>query len=223
MYRQFLFVATAFILFANFSCPEECEGLFFGGSTGAELTVALSNPTGIYQVDDEFELAASFSATLDGPRGLSYTISENGGLVVTELYRIRADTFLLEPAGDAFVGSIQEGELVPAPEEDELGAVVRTRYRCPGGRCSFRQSFRALVPGSYVLRVLGGPIDEIQAGFNYCETPNLSATTLSGGGNAGPAAPGEFFETPYGAGFWPFHHEFIAAEGARNVYFFTVE
>lgn len=223
MYRQFLFAAALLVLFANFSCPEECEPLFFGESTGAELTVELSDPAGTYTVGEEFELSADFSALLDGPGGLSYTISENGGLIVTEVYRISPDNFMLEPALDAFSVGIGAGELLPAPEDDVIDATVRTRYRCPDQTCAFRQSFRALVPGSYVLRVLGGPIDEIQAGFNYCEAPNLSATTLAGGGNAGPAAPGEFFGTPYGNGFWTFHEWLIPAEGARNVYFFTVE
>lgn len=223
MYRQIIFLLAASLLFANFTCPEECESIFFSGSIGAALTVDLSNPDVTYSVGDEFELSASFSALLDGPRGLSYTISENGGLIITEVYRINPDTFLLEPALDAFTVEVEAGELLPNPAEDNFNAVVRAQYRCPGQACSYRQSFRALSPGSYVLRVLGGPIDEIEAGFNYCEAPNLSATTLAGGGNPAPDSTISVLETPYTPGFWPFYDSFISVEGAPNVYFFIVE
>jgi hypothetical protein len=223
MYRQTLLLLAACLLFANFTCPEECESIFFSGSIGAALTVELSNSDITYAVGDEFELSANFSALLDGPRGLSYTISENGGLIITEVYRINPDTFLLEPALDAFTVEVETGEQLPNPAEDNLNAVVRTQYRCPGRACSFRQSFRALSPGSYVLRVSGGPIDEIQADFNYCEAPKLLVTDLVGGGNPGPADTVDFFETPYIGTFFFLYDPFIAAEGQRNAYFFTVE
>lgn len=212
------------MLFSNFSCPEECESLFFGESIGGALAVELSNPAETYSVGDEFELSVDFSATLEGPRGLSYTISENGGLIITEVYQISADTAdLLEPALDAFMVEILDGERLPTPDQDNFSAVVRTQYQCPNQNCTFRQSFRALTPGSYVLRVSGGPIDEIEAGFNYCEAPNLSVTTLSGGGNSAPTGTEARFQTPYGDSFWPFYNPLISAAGERNVYFFTVE
>lgn len=223
MYRQALFFISVCLLFTNVSCPEECESLFFGGNSGATLTIELSDTTEIHVVNDVLELNAQFPAIIDAPGGLTYQISENGGLIITEVYRINPDTFLLEPALDAFTVEVQAGELLPPPEEDTLNAVVRTQYRCPDQSCSFRQSFRALTPGAYVIRVAGGSIDETQASFNYCETPNLSVTTLVGGGNSGPASTEIFFETPYGRGFWPFFNSWISVEGDPNTYFFTVE
>ncbi len=223
MYRQILFFVSVCLLFTNFSCPEECESLFFGGNAGATLAIELSDATEIHAVNDVLELNAQFSAIIDAPGGQTYQISENGGLIIAEVYRINPDTFLLEPALDAFTVEIQAGELLPTPVEDNLNGVVRTQYRCPDQSCSFRQSFRVLTPGSYVIRVSGGPIDEIQASFNYCESPNLSVTTLAGGGNLGPASTETFFETPYGRGFGPFFNSWIPMEGAPNAYFFTVE
>lgn len=223
MYRQTLALIFTCLLFTNVSCPEECEGLFFGGSSGAPLTVELSDTNGIYTVNDVFELNAQFSAIIETPGGQTYQISENGGLIITEVYQINPDTFLLEPALGAFVVEVEAGEILLTPEEDELNAVVRTQYRCFEQSCSFRQSFRALTPGAYVLRVSGGPIDEIQADFNYCEAPKLSITTLAGGGNPGPASTSDVFETPYGDTFWPFYNPFIAVAGQQNTYFFTVE
>jgi hypothetical protein len=223
MYRQILFLVSVCLLFTNVSCPEECESLFFGGNSGATLTIELSDATEIHVVNDVLELNAQFSAIIDAPGERTYKISKNGGLIITEVYRINPDTFLLEPALDAFTVEVQAGELLPPPEEDTLNAVVRTRYHCPDQSCSFRQSFRPLTPGAYVIRVAGGPIDEIQANFDYCEAPNLSVTTLVGGGNSGPASTGTYFETPYGRGFWPFYDSLISVEGNPNTYFFTVE
>lgn len=224
MHRQILAVIAAFILFSNFSCPGECEEIFFGNNTGGELTVELTNPAEIYQVGDEFTLRADFSAIRPAPQGQRYTISENGGLIVTELYRIQDDTTVLEPAITAFEMSALIGTVIAPPVTDTLQAAIRMRYRCPEGNCSFAQSFRILEPGNYVLRITGGPIDEVSAPFNFCQTPNLSNTALLNGNNASLTETGRFLETPYRFGPQSSYvNAFILTEGAASVHFFTVE
>lgn len=224
MHRQVLAIIAAFILFSNFSCPEECEDLFFRSTPGADLLVELVNPTTVYAVGDDITLRASFPAQLTTPSGLAYTISPNGGLVATEVYRILPDTNLLEPALSAFTVTTPQGTRIDPPALDTLNAAARLRYRCPEGNCSFAQTFSALEPGSYILRITGGSIDEINAPFQYCLPPTLSNTTLVNGNNVGPEAAESFWLTPY---------QFISGastvvpaiyvEEEANVHFFVVE
>lgn len=224
MHRQPLFLLAAIFLFCNVSCPEECEELFFGGSPGGALTVDVENPSGAYAVGDEIIVGANFSAVRDAPRGQTYIIGEAGGLLVVEVYRVMLDSVALEPALAAFDPLLTEGVVLPPPAADSLGGALRVRYVCPDGNCGFRLSLGALEPGNYVLRVLGGPIDEVGAAFDFCDSPRLSFITLTGGGNAGPVLPEESYRTPYlSPNFGLAYNRVISAGGAPDTYFFSVE
>ena len=220
MYRIFLVALAVVVLFSNFSCPSPCEEEFFD-SDGAELIVALSDASGTFSVGDEFSLAADFPATMTTPRGNIFTISEQGGLVTAEIYRILPDTNLLAGARADFTTVVTEGELVNAAISDTTRAFV-LRYRCPAGNCSLRQTLRPQVPGEYILRVRGGNIDEISADFRYCGAPRLTATSLVGGDNFPPAYAETRFEVPdseslFGQG------GLIASGFNQPVYYFIVE
>lgn len=225
MHRQTLAVIAAFILFSNFSCPTECEEFLGQNAEGADLTIDLLDPQALYTVGKEITMRATFPAQQATPQGMNYRISPNGGLVVTELYRITNDTVSLEAALNLFTVTAAAGELIAPPEGDLANSTIRLRYFCPDDNCSFAQTIRPQESGNYVMRITGGPVDEVIAPFNFCTPLRLSNTTLTGGGNAGPGV-GEadffYYRTPRQP-FFTYINDGIVSLGQSNVLYFTVE
>ncbi|MBC6994746.1 hypothetical protein QWY85_06845 [Neolewinella lacunae] len=191
------------LLFCNLTCPDECD--FF--PSGGQLTVQLENPADGYDLGETIWLSADFS-TLQSVDGREYTITDNGGLVVTQLFRLAADSMTLLPARTAFRTQTTEGEIVDAEDGGDPAALY-LRYTCSGGRCAFRQGVVPDSTGLYILQITGSAIDEVNSAFHICYPPALRNTTLEGGGNlaenglAGPfnypRAQGGFFWSEPGA------------------------
>ncbi len=177
MHRTVILLLGMALLFCNLTCPDECE--FF--PSGGELTVQLENPAEGYVLGETIWLSADFP-TLQSVDGREYTISDNGGLVVTQLFRLAADSVTLLPARTAFSVQTTEGEFIDAVDGGDPAALY-LRYTCSGGRCAFRHGVVPDSTGLYILQITGSAIDEVSSPFQLCYPPALTNTTLEGGGN----------------------------------------
>jgi hypothetical protein len=177
MLRNSLILLGSFLLFSGLSCPEECE-VFSGIGV---LEVVLQNPAESYLRGDTLWLNADFPA-IQGEGVNQISISENGGLVVTQLFRIGADSSSVLPGLDAFTPVEDEGFILANRPEDDPAATL-LRYTCPGGNCRFRQGFVVDSAGVYLLQVTGSTIDQVAGAFDFCGAPTLAVTRLEGGNN----------------------------------------
>lgn len=173
MYRYALIYLAFLTLFSATQCEDDCFDFFGGG----ELAVSLENPAAAtYALGDTLWITADFSADLGAANGGS-VISEEGGLFVSQLFRIGADSSSVDAALSAFTPLVTEGTLVPeADNEDPAAAILR--YTCPGGRCGFRQGFRLDSVGQYLLRVNGSSYDVLGDQLSRCDAPFFNSTNL---------------------------------------------
>lgn len=217
MYRNLLFLGGAFFLFSNFSCPDQCDEEF--GSPRGQITAQIENPQSeAYAVGESIWLSASFSAEQRLENDL-FTISENGGFVSTEVFQVLEDSLFFNAALGEFAFAASEGIILPLSANGNPAAVT-LQYACSGGNCSFRQRFEARSPGTYVLRVLGGAVDEVSAPFRYCVPPAMEVTSLGGGGNIPSGGEDRLIQTELVSSFF---WEPISTQNQANVYYFTVE
>jgi hypothetical protein len=177
VFLRFLTLLSICFFLCRTSCGDDCESYSLNGS----IEVTLENPAERYAVGETIWLTADFSAT-QNTTYRNFTISENGGLFVSQLFVVWPDSSILTPGLDSFsliteLGLPLRRETTPDP------AAALLQYGCPGGRCSFRQGFRAEKPGTYLLRVNGSAIDVESEAFEYCNQPTINHTTLLGGAN----------------------------------------
>lgn len=217
MYKYLLFLGGVFLLFSNFSCPDQCDEEF--GSPRGQISAQIENPQSeAYAVGESIWLSASFPAEQRLGNDF-FTVSENGGFISTEVFRVLEDSLFFNAALGDFGFDASEGVVLPLSANDNPAAVT-LQYTCPGGNCSFRQRFELQSPGTYVLRVLGGAVDEVSAPFRYCVPPAMDVTSLSGGANIPSAGEGRLIQTELVSSFF---WEPISTQDQANIYYFTVE
>jgi hypothetical protein len=176
MYRYALTFLALFSLFSATDCGEDC----FPFPDGGELEVSLENQAAAtYARGDTLWVTADFSAQLnDG--GVS--ISEGGGLFVSQMFRIGADSSSVVAALSAFTPVVSRGALVPAAENNDPAAAI-LRYTCPAGRCGFRQGFRLDSVGQFLLRVNGSGYDATEDRLSPCASSAFGSTVLDAPSN----------------------------------------
>lgn len=205
------------MLFSNFSCPDQCDNEF--GLAQATISATLESPrTTPYAIGEPITISANFDAEQTADGNL-FVISENGGLVVTEVFRIGQDSASFVAAPGDFTFETTNGTVLNAGSSANPAATV-LRFTCPAGRCSFQQTLRPDTTGTYVIRLEGANIDEVGAPFRYCIPPSLRFSELVGGGNL----PEDELNLPLqtdliSSFFW----NPIAGDNQANVYYFTVE
>ena len=182
MHRPYLYGLATLLLFANFTCPTDCDEFFFNDRNEIIVSGEVVNPQARYDAGDTITVKAEFPATHVGAGGGPVTISENGGLLLLGLYELDAQFSTLTPMPQNFIFLPPEDD-TPVDFPAAFTSTGRLRYRCVDGTCTLNQRIRALVPGRYVLLLAGGPVDEISAEFNYCAAPSTRISALAGGGN----------------------------------------
>ncbi len=217
MYRILLFFGGAFLLFSSVSCPDQCDNEF--GLLQGEVSASVESPrTTPYAIGEPITITADFAARQAVGEDV-FVISENGGVVVTEVFRIGEDSSSFVSATGDFTLEATNGELL-APTSSGNPAAVTLRYTCPEGRCSFQQTFQPTTTGTFVIRMAGSNIDEVGAPFRYCVPPTLRFSELVGGGNL----PDEGVNLPLQTDFVSsFFWNPITEDNQTNVYYFTVE
>lgn len=178
MHRYILSALAFFFLFSNFTCEGECD--FFEFDT-IPLDVQLENPATTYRQGDVLWLNASFPASQPFQEG-TFTIGEGGGLIVTQLFNFDGTSTELTAGLGNFTVQQDIGIPIENGTGDDPSASI-TRFVCPNGTCSYRTGFRLDSVGTYLLRVNGSAIDEVNEAFRYCNDPTFGTTTLVGGNN----------------------------------------
>lgn len=216
MYYKMLFFLALLSLLSATQCDEDCFDFFSGG----KLEVDLESPVGpAYALGDTLWLAADFSANLSEVDG-GTTISENGGLFVSRLFRIGADSSSVEAALDAFTPLATAGTLIPEEDNNDPAASI-LRYTCPAGRCGFRQGFRLNAGGQYLLQVSGSGYDVQTERLSNCSLNAFSETTLNAASNLEGVALN--YPLIYTEGNETFFEGRIDTSFQRNLLLFTVE
>lgn len=216
MYRKLLCFLALLSLFSATNCDEDCIG-FLGGSL---LEVELDSPVGpSYALGDTLWVKADFPANLSEMNG-GVTISENGGLFVSRLFQIAADSSSVLSALTAFTPVVTQGTLIPEEDNNDPAASI-LRYTCPDGRCSFRQGFRLNTTGQYLLQVSGSGYDVVNERLSSCELDAFGQTNLNAESNLEGVSL--MYPLDYPGGNQPFFTQFIDTFQQRNLLFFSVE
>ena len=182
MYRSVLLLLAAFYLFTAADC-EDCAPLppVLIGSLEVILESTLPDSAS-YVVGDTVWFSAAFSREREANDG-AFMISEEGGLVASQVYRLVADT-LLQPAQEE-VRVMEDLGVVQRDAGSDPTSTRVLRYRCDQNECRFRQGYVLLQPGTFLLRVVGSsiipPAGEIGGSCSSADlAPTLEDTRLIG-------------------------------------------
>lgn len=216
MYLKALIYLTCLSLCSFSSCEDDCFDVFGGG----RLVVNLENtPALSYRQGDTLWLSTDFSADL-GSNGQNITLSETGGLFVTRMLRMASDSLRALPALTAFTPVATRGSFVSEDASRDPAATI-LRYRCPDGRCGFRQGFRLDSAGQYLLEVNGSAFDRVGESFGRCNLDGFFETSLDAPSNLTTGAlPLPLFYTSAND---PIRELFIDTTFRSNLLYFNVE
>ena len=174
-YRKILALAALYVVCLSFTC-EDCE-IFFSEVDGPVMTVQA--PTrAVYAVGEAVTLRSEFPAAQE-IGGTPYEISELGGLVILQIFTLSENGDTLRPARDSFTITMARGERFADLTTNDP-AIVALGFDCLAGGCGFAADLRGVSPGRYVLRVRGSEVDAVDADFEFCGQPMISATVVEG-------------------------------------------
>ena len=164
MATRTLIILGLYVLCNSFTCePCRYNRLPDGGPT---LEIERELETAGYVVGDTVWLNAEFG-TEQNADGVSYSITEAGGLVLSRLVSYTPNSDTVVSARDAFSVIAVGGEVTEEVDGSD-GSLILTRVGCSDGLCTFRQGYRLERPGSYLIITEGSSLSIVDPDFDLC-------------------------------------------------------